>query len=264
MGNSKGTVLITGCSDGGIGAALAKAFHSRGFQVIATTRSARRAASLKSLGLQVLELDITSPDSIKNCVAEVSTLTNGTLDILINNAGYGLTMPITDTSTAAARDLFDTNFFGALSVIQAFLPLLMTAANSSSNPPMIVNNTSIVGVIPIPFQGVYNASKAALASLTDTLRLELQGFNINLVDLKTGAVASEFFNNINKGHEGKSFQHHPITFSNPNSSAPPILNLRTSSQRPRLPLLPHRNPQDRYLPYRLRRKGRFRSPVEQV
>ena len=220
MGNSKGTVLITGCSDGGIGAALAKAFHSKGYQVIATVRSPKKAASLKSLGLQVLQLDVTSAESIEHCVAEVSALTNGTLDILINNAGYGLSLPITDTSTAAARELFDTNFFGALNVIQAIMPLLISTANSSSTPPMIVNNTSIVGVIPIPWQGVYNASKAALASLTDTLRLELQGFGINVVDLKTGAVASEFFNNINQGNKGTPPYLYPPHHSLPNPFFP--------------------------------------------
>jgi NAD(P)-dependent dehydrogenase (short-subunit alcohol dehydrogenase family) len=155
-------------------------------------------SQLTALGITALQLDVTSSTSIAQCVSTVSSLTRGALEILINNAGHGLSMPITDTPLAAAQQVFDTNFFGALAVIQSFLPLLIASATTCRNPPMIVNNTSIVSVIPVPFQAVYNASKAALAALTDTLRLELAPFGVKVVDLKTGVVNSQFFANVQK------------------------------------------------------------------
>jgi 1-acylglycerone phosphate reductase len=198
MDPPKQFVLITGCSEGGIGSALARAFHSHGFQVIATARSLNKMSQLTAIGITTLQLDVTSSNSIAQCASTVSSLTHGALDVLINNAGYGLSMPIADTPLPAAQQVFNTNFFGAHAVIQSFLPLLLSSATTSNNPPMIVNNTSIVSVIPVPFQGVYNASKAALASLTDTLRLELAPFGVKVVDLKTGAVNSQFFANVQK------------------------------------------------------------------
>ena len=196
MTNKKINVLITGCSDGGIGAALAKAFHSRGYRVFATARNIAKMSSLAALGIEVMPLDILDSVSIASCVELVAERTNDSLHILINNAGFGLTAPVAETPISAAQDLFNTNFFGQLRVIQAFLPLLVRSASSSKPSPMIVNNTSIVGSIPVPWQGVYNASKAALSSLTDTSRLELEPFGIRVVDLKTGVVASKFFDAV--------------------------------------------------------------------
>jgi short-subunit dehydrogenase len=205
------TILITGCSDGGIGSSLALAFHAHNpnHKIIATLRNPSKASALKpfSPAITIVPLDVLSAQSITSCVEQVSSLTNGKLDILLNNAGYGLTCPITDTNTDEARDLFNTNFFAVMDVTNAFLPLLLNSARDGRGPkPMIVNNTSIVGVIPMPWQGVYNASKAALASLTDTLRLELEVVGVNVVDLKTGAVKSGFFGNVAGGDQsGQSF-----------------------------------------------------------
>ena len=203
------TVLITGCSAGGIGSALALAFSTRAFLVIATARDPRKMSHLSSHpNIHLLSLDVTDATSIASCVASASTITGGGLDILVNNAGRGLSKPLSDTSLAEAREVFETNVFGALGVTNALLPLLLASATHGQGSgaqseserkkyrPMIVNNTSIVSVIPLPWQGVYNASKAALAGLTDTLRLELQPLGVDVVDLKTGAVRSKFFENV--------------------------------------------------------------------
>ena len=121
---------------------------------------------------------------------------------------------MSDTSPAEAREVFETNVFGALCVINAFLPLLLASAHRDDGNdqqgdgglrryrPMVVNNTSIVSVIPLPWQGVYNASKAALAGMTDTLRLELGALGVDVVDLKTGAVRSRFFENVRGLQQG--------------------------------------------------------------
>jgi NAD(P)-dependent dehydrogenase (short-subunit alcohol dehydrogenase family) len=186
------TVLITGCSHSGLGDALAQAFHKRGLRVIATARNPAKIAHFKALGIETLLLDVLSAQSISDCVSAVSDLTGGSLDILINNSGAGHNMPLADTDIAEARKTFDLNVWALLAVTQAFLPLLL----ESSRGAMVINNTSIVSVTPVPMQGIYNASKAAAAMLTDNLRIELAPFKIKVVDLRTGAVHSNIFDNL--------------------------------------------------------------------
>jgi NAD(P)-dependent dehydrogenase (short-subunit alcohol dehydrogenase family) len=188
------TVLVTGCSDGGLGAALALAFHKhRGYRVFATARKVERMTHLRSLGIETLALDVLSEESIAACVEKVSSLTGATLDVLVNNAGAGYNMPIMDASSEQIRNQFDLNVFSVIRVIQSFFPLLRA---SSSPTKMIVNNTSCAPVLAFPFLGPYTASKAALSTFTETLRLEMQPFDIKVVDLKTGAVKSHFFDNV--------------------------------------------------------------------
>jgi 1-acylglycerone phosphate reductase len=191
------TILITGCSEGGLGDALARAFSSRGHHVIATARNPSKMKHFEALNIQTLSLDVLSSDSIEPCVSNVAACTNGSLDILINNSGAGYSMPLIDVSIPEARRLFELNVWSMLAVTRAFLPLLL----KSHQGGMIVNNTSIVSVLPNPMAGIYNASKAAAAMLTDTLRLELAPFNIKVVDLKTGAVKTNFFSNLTGGAE---------------------------------------------------------------
>ncbi|CZT15777.1 related to estradiol 17 beta-dehydrogenase [Ramularia collo-cygni] len=191
MSPSKRTILITGCSDGGMGAALAAEFHRSGLHVIATARKISSMSSLASLdGIEILPLDITSKDSIQNILSKVDKL-----DILLNNAGAAFNMPISDVSIDEAKDLFDINVWGHLAITQAFLPLLRKSPKA-----MIVNHTSIGASLIIPFQAVYNASKAAMSTFTQTLRIELQPFDIAVVELKTGGVKTNVIkNNRTKG-----------------------------------------------------------------
>ncbi|KAH7360323.1 hypothetical protein BKA65DRAFT_182629 [Rhexocercosporidium sp. MPI-PUGE-AT-0058] len=186
------TVLITGCSNGGLGAALAVAYNKSGYRVFATARNPSKMISLKSTGIETLTLDVLSDESISACVAEVTTLTGGTLDVLVNNAGAQYNMPISDLSITEAKKIFDLNVWSCISTIQAFLPLLMEAESGA----LIVNHTSVGSIAGLPFQAAYNASKAALAMFSDILRLELEGFNIRVVDLKTGGVKSNILANL--------------------------------------------------------------------
>ncbi|MCJ1398137.1 hypothetical protein MMC11_001334 [Xylographa trunciseda] len=185
MSSSKRTVLITGCSDGGIGAALAIAFHEAGLHVYATARNPSKMRQLASLGIETLTLDVQSESSIATCVGELSGL-----DILVNNAGAQFLMPIVDVSIPDAKKLFDLNVWSHIAMTQAFMPLLL-----KSSKGMIVNQTSVGAVTTLPFQAVYNASKAALAMLSDSLRLELQPFGITVVDLRTGVVRTNLIKN---------------------------------------------------------------------
>lgn len=186
MSKSKRTVLITGCSDGGMGSALAAELHRSGLHVIATARKITAMSSLSTLeGIRLLALDITSQESIQECVENIATL-----DILINNAGGTYNMPISDVSIPEAKKIFDINVWGHIAMTQAFIPLLMKSPNA-----MIVNHTSVGAGLIIPFQAVYNASKAAMSAFSQTLRLELQPFGIAVVELKTGGVKTNIVQN---------------------------------------------------------------------
>ncbi len=186
MSSPKRTVLITGCSDGGLGAALAVAFHKGGLKVYATARNPVKMQELQSLGIETITLDVQSEASIAACVDKLSAL-----DILVNNAGQQFVMPLVHVNIAEAKKLYDINVWSHIAVTQAFLPLLL-----KSPCAVVVNQTSVTAVTPIPFQGVYSSSKAALAMLSAVLRLELQPFGIKVVDLRTGHVKTNLIRNV--------------------------------------------------------------------
>ncbi|EGU71827.1 hypothetical protein FOXB_17664 [Fusarium oxysporum f. sp. conglutinans Fo5176] len=184
--SSKRSVLVTGCSDNSLGAALALSFHKKGFLVFATARNLTKMGAVKSAGIKTLTLDVTSAESIKQCVENIGSSTGGTLDILVNNAGRDYVMPMLDIKLEEMAQLFEANFVSIVAMSQAFFPLL----RKSNKRPVIVNNTSVNSIVPVPFSSAYSASKAAASMMTSTMRLELSCFGINVVELKTGAVAS--------------------------------------------------------------------------
>jgi 1-acylglycerone phosphate reductase len=187
---SKRTVLITGCSDGSLGSALAFAFHKAGWRVIVSARNIAKLKNSVAAGLEAVQLDVTSEESIANAVSAVSELTSGSLDALVNNAGAGFCLPLLDIDISKMHDLFELNVFPLVSVTRAFFPLLIQPSHGS----MLINHTSGAGMITtgMPFQGAYAASKAAAASLTENLRLELQPFGIKVINIVTGSVKSTF------------------------------------------------------------------------
>ncbi|KAI1807960.1 NAD(P)-binding protein [Daldinia bambusicola] len=193
MSTPKRSVLITGCSDGGMGSTLAIAFHTAGFHVYATARNPSKMTELTSLGIDTLQLDIQSESSIADCVKKIPSL-----DILVNNAGSQFLMPIVDISIAEAKKVYDLNVWGHIAMIQAFLPLLLKSPGA-----IIVNQTSIGANLAMPFQAVYNSSKAALALFTESLRLELQPFGIKVVDLRTGVVNTNLIKNVQDNSDPK-------------------------------------------------------------
>ena len=199
-------VLITGCSDDGLGSALAFEFaNSPKYHVLATARNPAKMSRLREKSnVTLLMLDVLSEASIKSCLATVST-DFGSLDMLINNAGTGLMCPLSDaTDLDACRRTFDLNVWAQLAVTQAFLPLLIKAKG------VVVMNSSLASVVPVPGMGIYGASKAALAMLTDTLRLEVAPFGIRVVELKTGSVESNFHKNGGKAVLSTDSMYAPI------------------------------------------------------
>ncbi|KAF2420201.1 NAD(P)-binding protein [Tothia fuscella] len=189
---AKPTVLITGCSDDGLGSALALELHAAGHhRVFATARNASKFEKIKTAGIETLLLDVLSEESIEKCVVEVRDLTGGSLDMLVNNAGATYYIPLMDASISEGKRLFDLNVWANLATVQAFVPLLLKSAHGG----VIVNHTSIASVMSPPFIALYAASKAAMAMMTNSLRLELSPFGIRVVEIVSGTVKSNINNN---------------------------------------------------------------------
>ncbi|KAJ7530066.1 hypothetical protein O6H91_15G077300 [Diphasiastrum complanatum] len=189
IGKTDPVVLITGCSEGGIGEALALAFAKRGCQVAA---SARSLASMQSLSdhprIFCLPLDVTVESSIAEAV-ETLLEKFRRIDIVVNNAGVPCFGPIAELPLSVLEKGFKTNVFGAVSLTQAVVPHMVAQGKG-----MVVNVGSISTYAPGPWTGGYIASKCALNALTDALRLELKPFNVNVVLLEPGAISTRLAN----------------------------------------------------------------------
>ncbi|KAI0134363.1 hypothetical protein BJ170DRAFT_609522 [Xylariales sp. AK1849] len=184
-------VLITGCSDGGLGAALAEAFARQGFRVLATLRDPTKAPALSShpSDIEVLPLDVTDAASISSCAAAVAAKMDGRLDVLVNNAGSMFVMPLLDTDLAEAKRLFDVNVWGMLAVTQAFAPMLVRSRG------VVLNIASIAGAVRMAWQGIYNSSKASARWVSETLRIEMQGLGVRVITAMVGEVETNIYQN---------------------------------------------------------------------
>ncbi|KAI0028217.1 NAD-P-binding protein [Vararia minispora EC-137] len=180
------SVLITGCSAGGIGHALALEYHARGLRVIATARRLEAMEELQAAGITAMKLDVTDVEAVRRVRDEVAAMTGGALDILINNAGHGYTVAITDMDLTDVRELFEVNVIGPICMVQEFANLLINSGDGR-----IVQVGSIAGFIGIPFGAAYNMSKAALMSFSNTLRVEMAPFNVKVIHAITGRVKTE-------------------------------------------------------------------------
>jgi 1-acylglycerone phosphate reductase len=189
MVSTQKTVLITGCSEGGLGDALAQEFHKKGLRVFATARNLAKVKHLEAQGIETLSLDVLDAASLEKAVATVKDLTGGTLDILVNNAGGGYQAPLMDVDIDDAKKTFDINVWGLLRASQAFVPLLAKSRGR------IINIGSVASVLGVPWAGVYNASKGAVHMLSDTMAVELAPFGIDVIHVFAGTVQSKFYEN---------------------------------------------------------------------
>src|SRR5471032_2779876 len=183
------TVLITGCSSG-IGRALADAFKTAGYEVWASARQPDDVSALAAAGFKAVQLDVNDSMALKALAEQI-----GGLDVLINNAGYGAMGPLLDGGAPAMQRQFETNVFSIVGVTQALFPALRRAKG------LVVNIGSVSGVLVTPFAGAYCASKAAVHALSDALRLELAPFDIRVMEVQPGAIASSFANNAGREAE---------------------------------------------------------------
>ncbi|PCH34059.1 oxidoreductase [Wolfiporia cocos MD-104 SS10] len=186
-------VIVTGCSEGGIGYSLCLEFASRGCKVYATARRPESMDSLTHKNIERLKLDVTDDANVADVVKTVVER-EGRIDILFNNAGVECTGPLAEMPLDRIAQSFDANVFSVIRMVRAVFPHM--AARKSGT---IVNMGSIAGEIATPWGGVYSATKACLKSISETLYMECAPFNISVVHLTPGGVKSNIATNyLNK------------------------------------------------------------------
>lgn len=173
-------VLITGASSG-IGKSIADFLHQKGFIVYGTSRNPERA---QAAAFPLLAMDVRKAQTIESAVAKIIA-DCGRIDVLINNAGVGITGPLEELPLEEIRNNFETNLFGPIQVIKAVLPQLR-----SQQGGLIINITSIAGYMGLPYRSVYSASKGALELITEALRMEVKSFGIAVTNIAPGDFAT--------------------------------------------------------------------------
>jgi len=189
------SILITGCSSG-IGYAAAHGMRAQGWRVFTACRQAEDCARLQAEGFDAPLLDYQQTDTIDAAVKEVLNATGGTLDALFNNGAYAIPGAVEDLPTDALRDIFETNFFGWHTTTRAVIPIMRAQGHGR-----IVQCSSVLGLVTMPWRGAYNASKFALEGLTDTLRQEMRDTNIKVILIEPGPITSDFRLNAAKQFE---------------------------------------------------------------
>ncbi len=177
----KKVVLITGGSSG-IGKCIGTYLISKNFKVYGTARNPKKYKGFDAF--ELIALDVRSPESVQGAVSEVISK-EGQLDILINNAGVGITGPVEETPHAEILNVFDTNFHGPVNMMKAVLPQMRKQGGG-----LIINITSIAGYMGLPFRGYYSATKGALGLITEALRMETKEFGISITNLAPGDFAT--------------------------------------------------------------------------
>jgi len=173
-------VLVTGASSG-IGKAIASYLHKKGCIVYGTSRKPKNT---NQLSFQLISLDVLNSASIDKAITTILDK-EGRLDVLVNNAGMGITGPVEDTPTEEMKAVFNTNLFGAIDVMKAVLPQMRLQRFG-----LIINITSIAGYMGLPFRGLYSASKGALETVTEAVSMEVKEFGIHVVNVAPGDFAT--------------------------------------------------------------------------
>lgn len=180
------SILITGCSSG-IGFTCAQGLHQRGYRVFASARKAADVERLRALGLEALLLDLDDTASIAAAVDHVLDKTGGTLYGLFNNGAFAQPGAVEDVPTEALRANFQTNVFGPHELTRRIIPIMRKQGHGR-----IIQNSSVLGLVAMPYRGAYNATKFAIEGLSDTLRLELKGTGIHVSLIEPGPIRSQF------------------------------------------------------------------------
>ena len=173
-------VLITGGSSG-IGKSIGEFLHTKGFVVYGTSRNPEK---IQNSVFPLIALDVRDTQSIYRAVGEILAK-SGRIDVVINNAGVGITGPIEEIPTEEIKNNFETNLFGPIEVMKAVLPQMRTQKSG-----LIINITSIAGYMGLPYRGIYSASKGALELITEALRMETKQFGIYITNIAPGDFAT--------------------------------------------------------------------------
>lgn len=185
----KKTVMVTGCSSG-IGLCVAKGLKARGYQVYATARKALDLDMLNEEGLDAVELHLDDKDSVADAAKRVLAASGGNVFALFNNGAYGQPGAVEDLSWDALEQQLRTNVLGWHELTRQLIPAMRARGEGR-----IVQNSSVLGLVAMPYRGAYNCSKFALEGLTDTLRLELHGTGIHVCLIEPGPISSRFRDN---------------------------------------------------------------------
>lgn len=180
------TIVITGASSG-IGKATAQYFHQKGWNVVATMRNPKNEQDLKEDDrMKIVELDVENKESIQQAVKTILA-TFDTVDVWLNNAWYGACGPVEAGTDEEIRRQYDVNFFGVIDCIKAILPHF-----KQKKAGMIINVTSIGGLLTLPLFGIYNSSKFALEGLSEGMWYDLQQFGIKVKLIEPGGIKTDF------------------------------------------------------------------------
>lgn len=221
-------VLITGGSSG-IGKAIGEFLFHKGYTVYGTSRNPEKIVNST---FPLIALDVRNKESIQHAIAKIFSISKR-IDVVINNAGVGITGPIEEIPTDEMRNNFETNFFGPIEVIKVVLPYMREQKSG-----LIINITSIAGYMGLPYRGIYSASKGALELVSEAISMEVKSFGINVVTVAPG----DFATNIASGRyhaplvSGSAYEtpygitlkqmdEHVDTGSNPNEMAEAIYHI---------------------------------------
>ena len=178
-------ILITGCSSG-IGKDVAITLHNKGWRVFATCRSKTDCTFFTKLGIESFPLDLLKEESINCAVNLVKEKTKSQLDVLFNNGAYAIPGAIQDIPRSAMREIFEVNVFGQIDLINRCIPLMM-----NSDYPKVINCSSVLGFISLPYRGLYSATKYSIEALTDALRRENYYSKIKFVLIQPGPINTD-------------------------------------------------------------------------
>ena len=221
-------VLITGGSSG-IGKSIGTFLHHKGFIVYGTSRDPERVLNS---AFPLVALDVKNSESIHLAVAKIIA-TTGRLDIVINNAGVGITGPLEEIPMKEIKNNFDTNFFGPIEVMKVVLPQMRQQKSG-----LIINVTSIAGYMGLPYRSVYSASKGALELITEALRMEVKSFGIQITNVAPGDFATNIASGryhapvikdsdyeVSYGESLRTMDEHVDSGSNPNEMAEAVYKI---------------------------------------
>lgn len=194
-------ILITGASSG-IGQHTAKYFQAKNWRVAATMRSPQGSDLAKIVDIECFRLDVTDPESVKQAVSEVLK-TFGTIDVLVNNAGFGVLGPFEASTDEQVARQFETNVFGLMNVCRAVIPHFREKMGG-----YIVNVSSISGRMAFPFFSLYHATKWAVEGFSESLQYELEPFNIKVKIIEPGPIRTDFYGRSQVIANGSGYEHY--------------------------------------------------------
>ncbi|WP_150468147.1 SDR family NAD(P)-dependent oxidoreductase [Francisella sp. SYW-9] len=239
----KQSILITGCSHGGIGYATAVHLKELGHRVFASARKQQDVNKLISEGFETYLIDVNNYTQVDDALNDILKKTNGTLDVIFNNAAFGQAGAIEDIKTEYLREEFETNFFALHNITRQAIKIMRKQGYGK-----IIQHSSVFGLVYSKYRGPYIASKYAVEGLTDTLRLELHDSNIHISTLNTGPITSKFRENMikttknidieNSYHKEEykkilKWQHKKIPFNEPAISVAKVVEKIINSKQPK-------------------------------